>query len=75
MVVDSLKCSAQIVEKENIQNWIGTLSRKSSNLKIFVKNHRFGQKWSILLKNIKFERYEDTVPIRCYISSFSTLRD
>ena len=75
MVVDSLKRPSRRVEKENIKHRIGTVSRKHSNLTFFVKNDRFWQKWSLLTKNVKFDRFRDTVPIQCYIFSFSTLQD
>ena len=75
MVVDSLKRPSQRVEKENIQHQIGTVSRKHLNLTFFVKSDHFCQKRSLLTNNVKFDHFRDTVPIRCYIFSFSTLRD
>ena len=63
MVVDSLKRSSRRVEKENIQHRIGTVTRKHSNLTFFVKSDHFCQKRSFLIKNVKFERFRDTLRI------------
>ena len=51
------------------------MSRKRSKLTFFVKSDHFCQKRSFLTKNVKFKCFRDTVPIRCYIFSFSTLWD
>ena len=75
IVVDSLKRLSRRVEKENKLHQISPVSWKWSNLTFFVKSDHFCQKRSFLTKNVKFEHFRDTVPIRCFLFIFSTLRD